>query len=191
MQVSAFIPIKKYSHSKGRLASILSEQQRSDLSKAMATQTIKALIQSNACDSITLVTNDPHLIIEGAFTYFTESSLNQALNESIASNESNNPILIMHADLPRINHRDINNLVASFKESVISIVPDIEESGTNCLLYDASMKFNLQFGVNSYALFLTEFKSNDYRWNQHSIESLQYDLDSEDDYFKLKDYVRG
>ena len=191
MQVSAFIPIKKYSHSKGRLASILSEQQRSDLSKAMATQTIKALIQSNACDSITLVTNDPHLIIEGASTYFTESSLNQALNESIASNESNNPILIMHADLPRINHRDIDNLVASFKESVISIVPDIEESGTNCLLYDASMKFNLQFGINSYGLFLTEFQANDYLWNQHSIESLQYDLDSEDDYFKLKDYVRG
>ena len=191
MQVSAFIPIKKYSHSKRRLASILSEQQRSDLSKAMATQTIKALIQSNICDSITLVTNDPLLIIEGASTFFTESSLNQALNEAIACNDSNNPILIMHADLPRINERDLNNLAASFNKSFISIVPDIEESGTNCLLYDPAMKFNLQFGINSYALFLREFKANDYRWNQHSIESLQYDLDSEDDYFKLKDYVRG
>jgi len=191
MQVSAFIPIKKYSHSKRRLASILSEQQRSDLSKAMATQTIKALIQSNICDSITLVTNDPHLIIEGASTFFTESSLNQALNEAIACNDSNNPILIMHADLPRINERDLDNLVAFFNKSFISIVPDIEESGTNCLLYDSAMKFNLQFGINSYALFLSEFKGNDYRWNQHSIESLQYDLDSEDDYFKLKDYVRG
>ena len=191
MQVSAFIPIKKYSYSKGRLASILSEQQRSDLSKAMAAQTIKALIQSNICDSITLVTNDPHLIIEGASTFFTESSLNQALNEAIACNDSNNPILIMHADLPRINERDLDNLVASFNKSFISIVPDIEESGTNCLLYDPAMKFNLQFGINSYALFLREFKANDYRWNQHSIESLQYDLDSEDDYFKLKDYVRG
>ena len=191
MQVSAFIPIKKYSHSKRRLASILSEQQRSDLSKAMATQTIKALIQSNICDSITLVTNDPLLIIEGASTFFTESSLNQALNEAIACNDSNNPILIMHADLPRINERDLDNLVAFFNKSFISIVPDIEESGTNCLLYDSAMKFNLQFGINSYALFLSEFKDNDYRWNQHSIESLQYDLDSEDDYFKLKDYVRG
>ena len=191
MQVSAFIPIKKYSHSKRRLASILSEQQRSDLSKAMATQTIKALIQSNICDSITLVTNDPHLIIEGASIFFTESSLNQALNEAIACNDSNNPILIMHADLPRINERDLDNLAASFNKSFISIVPDIKESGTNCLLYDPAMKFNLQFGINSYALFLSEFKGKDYRWNQHSIESLQYDLDSEDDYFKLKDYVRG
>ena len=191
MQVSAFIPIKKYSHSKRRLASILSEQQRSDLSKAMATQTIKALIQSNICDSITLVTNDPLLIIEGASTFFTESSLNQALNEAIACNDSNNPILIMHADLPRINERDLDNLVAFFNKSFISIVPDIEESGTNCLMYDPAIKFNLQFGINSYALFLSEFKGNDYRWNQHSIESLQYDLDSEDDYFKLKDYVRG
>ena len=191
MQVSAFIPIKKYSHSKRRLASILSEQQRSDLSKAMATQTIKALIQSNICDSITLVTNDPLLIIEGASTFFTESSLNQALNEAIACNDSNNPILIMHADLPRINERDLDNLVAFFNKSFISIVPDIEESGTNCLLYDPAMKFNLQFGIDSYALFLREFKANHCRWNQHSIESLQYDLDSEDDYFKLKDYVRG
>ena len=191
MQVSAFIPIKNYSHSKGRLASILSEQQRSDLSKAMAAQTIKALIQSNICDSITLVTNDPHLIIEGASTFFTESSLNQALNEAIACNDSNNPILIMHADLPRINERDLDNLVTSFNKSFISIVPDIDESGTNCLLYDPAMKFNLQFGINSYVLFLREFKANDYRWNQHSIESLQYDHDSEDDYFKLKDYVRG
>ena len=97
----------------------------------------------------------------------------------------------MHADLPRINERDLDNLVASFNKSFISIVPDINESGTNCLLYDPAMKFNLQFGVNSYALFLREFKANDYCWNQHSIESLQYDLDSEDDYFKLKDYVRG
>ncbi|MDB9947535.1 2-phospho-L-lactate guanylyltransferase [Gammaproteobacteria bacterium] len=191
MQVSAFIPIKKYSQSKGRLASILSKQQRSDLSKAMAAQTIKALTHSNICDSITLVTNDPHLIIEGASTFFSESPLNQALNEAIACNDSNNPILIMHADLPRINERDLDNLVASFNKSFISIVPDIEESGTNCLLYDPAMKFNLQFGMNSYALFLREFKANDYRWNQHSIESLQYDLDSEDDYFKLKDYVRG
>ena len=138
-----------------------------------------------------MVTNDSDLIIEGASTYFTESSLNQALNEAIACNDSNNPILIMHADLPRINERDLNNLAASFNKSFISIVPDIEESGTNCLLYDSAMKFNLQFGINSYALFLSEFKGNDYRWNQHSIESLQYDLDSEDDYFKLKDYVRG
>jgi len=157
----------------------------------MAAQTIKALTHSNICDSITLVTNDSDLIIEGASTYFTESSLNQALNEAIACNDSNNPILIMHADLPRINERDLNNLAASFNKSFISIVPDIEESGTNCLLYDPAMKFNLQFGINSYALFLREFKANDYRWNQHSIESLQYDLDSEDDYFKLKDYVRG
>ena len=130
MQVTAFIPIKKYSHSKGRLASILSEQQRSDLSKAMAAQTIKALIQSNICDSITLVTNDPHLIIEGASTFFTESSLNQALNEAIACKDSNNPILIMHADLPRINERDLDNLVTSFNNSFISIVPDSSISGT-------------------------------------------------------------
>ena len=191
MQVSAFIPIKKYSHSKGRLAGILSEQQRSDLSKAMATQTIKALIQSNICDSITLVTNDPNLSMEGTSTFFTSLSLNQALNEAIVGTQANNPILVMHADLPKINNGDLQNLADTFDPSIISIVPDIDNSGTNCLLYDHAMKFNFQFGVDSYELFLTEFRNNACHWNTLSIESLQYDLDSEDDYFKLKDYVRG
>ena len=62
--------LRKFSNSKGRLASILSEQQRSDLSKAMANQTIKALIQSSICDSITLVTNDPDLDYRGHFNIF-------------------------------------------------------------------------------------------------------------------------
>ena len=191
MQISAFIPIKKFSNSKGRLASILSEQQRSDLSKAMANQTIKALIQSSICDSITLVTNDPDLVIEGTSTFFTNSSLNNALHEAINSFKSTNPILIMHADLPKINQIDIQYLVSSFNESIINIVSDVDNIGTNCLLYDRAMKFTLRFGINSYELFLTEFKNNNCNWNNLSIESLQYDLDSEDDYFKLKHYVRG
>ena len=191
MQVSAFIPIKKYTDSKGRLASILSEQQRSDLSKAMATQTIKSLIQANICDSITLVTNDANLVMEGTSTFFTSSSLNKALEEAIDDSSSTDPILIIHADLPKINDKDLKNLAGLFDKSIISIVPDIGKSGTNCILYDRAMKFNFQFGINSYELFLAEFKKNNCDWVNLSIESLQYDLDSEDDYFKLKDYVRG
>jgi 2-phospho-L-lactate guanylyltransferase len=191
MQISAFIPIKKFSNSKGRLASILSEQQRSDLSEAMANQTIKALIQASICDSITLVTNDPDLVIDGTSTFFTNSSLNNALDEAINSSESTNPILIMHADLPKINEIDLRNLVSSFNESIINIVSDIDNMGTNCLLYDRAMKFTLRFGINSYELFLTEFKNNNCNWNNLSIDSLQDDLDSEDDYFKLKNYIRG
>tara|TARA_B110000008_G_scaffold143507_1_gene145216 strand:- start:5443 stop:6042 length:600 start_codon:yes stop_codon:yes gene_type:complete len=191
MQVSAFIPIKNYTDSKGRLASILSEQQRSDLSKAMATQTIKSLIQANICDSITLVSNDANLVIEGTSTFFTSSSLNKALEEAIDDSTSTDPILIMHADLPKINDKDLKNLAGLFDKSIISIVPDIGKAGTNCILYDRAMKFNFQFGINSYELFLAEFKKNNCDWVNLSIESLQYDLDSEDDYFKLKDYVRG
>ena len=146
---------------------------------------------TNICNSITLVTNDPDLDVEGTNIFFTTSSLNYALQEAIDASTLAGSILIIHADLPQINEKDLKNLVNSYDLKSITIVPDIDEIGTNCILYNETMKFNLRFGINSYELFIAEFEHHDYNWNNLNIKSLQQDLDSEDDYFKLKNYVRG
>ena len=189
MTISAFIPVKKFNESKN--SQILSPNQRSNFSKLMAHQTIEILQNSNICNSITLVTNDPDLDVEGTNIFFTTSSLNYALQEAIDASTLAGYILIMHADLPQINEKDLKNLVNSHDLKSITIVPDIDEIGTNCILYNETMKFNLRFGINSYELFTAEFDRQDYNWNNLKIKSLQQDLDSEDDYFKLKNYVRG
>jgi 2-phospho-L-lactate guanylyltransferase len=191
MTISAFIPVKKFNDSKNRLSQILSPNQRANFSKLMAHQTIEILQNSNICNSITLVTNDPDLDVEGTNIFFTTSSLNYALQEAIDASTLAGSILIIHADLPQINEKDLKNLVNSYDLKSITIVPDIDEIGTNCILYNETMKFNLRFGINSYELFIAEFERHDYNWNNLNIKSLQQDLDSEDDYFKLKNYVRG
>ncbi|MBL6822706.1 MAG: 2-phospho-L-lactate guanylyltransferase, partial [SAR86 cluster bacterium] len=61
MGISAFIPVKKFSDSKLRLTSILNPEEREQLASKMVNQTIDALKDSNICNSITLVTNDPNL----------------------------------------------------------------------------------------------------------------------------------
>ena len=191
MNVSAFIPIKKFSSSKNRLAKIISSSEREMLASSMAKKTIDTLNNSKICNSITVVTNDSNLHLDHSNSYFTNSSLNDGLNEAIYTQTTNDIILIMHADLPRINERDLHELAHSFDMKKVSIISDLLRQGTNCLMFNSAISFDLKFGFNSYNLFTHEFKNNGLNYQDISIESLQDDLDSEEDYFKLIKYINS
>ena len=191
MNVSAFIPIKKFSSSKNRLAKIISSSEREILAASMAKKTIDTLNNSKICNSITVVTNDSNLHLDHSNSYFTNSSLNEGLNEAIYTQTTNEIILIMHADLPRINERDLHELAHSFDMKKVSIISDLLRQGTNCLMFNSAISFDLKFGFNSYNLFTHEFKNNGLNYQDISIESLQDDLDSEEDYFKLIKYINS
>ena len=191
MNVSAFIPIKKFSSSKNRLANIISSSEREILAASMAKKTIDTLHNSKICNSITVVTNDYNLHLDYSTSYFTNSSLNDGLNEAIYAQKSNDIILIMHADLPKINEIDLHELAHSFDMKKVSIISDLSSQGTNCLMFNSAISFDLKFGFNSYNLFMDEFKNNGLKFKDISIESLQDDLDSEEDYFKLIKYINS
>ena len=191
MNVSAFIPIKKFSSSKNRLAKIISSSERKILAASMAKKTIDTLHNSKICNSITVVTNDSNLHLDYSTSYFTNSSLNDALNEAIYAQTTNDAVLIMHADLPKINEIDLHELAHSFDMKKVSIISDLSSQGTNCLMFNSAISFDLKFGFNSYNLFMDEFKNNGLKFKDISIESLQDDLDSEEDYFKLIKYINS
>ena len=189
MNVSAFIPIKKFSSSKNRLANIITSPEREVLAASMAKKTIDTVHNAKICNSITVVTNDQSLHLDYATSYFTNSSLNDGLNEAIYTQTTNDIILIMHADLPKINEPDLHELAHSFDIKKVSIISDLSMQGTNCLMFNSAISFDLKFGLNSYNLFMHEFKNNGLNYQDISIESLQDDLDSEEDYFKLIKYI--
>ena len=191
MNVSAFIPIKKFSSSKNRLANIIGSTEREILAASMAKKTIDTLHNSKICNSITVVTNDSNLHLDYSTSYFTNSSLNDALNEAIYAQTTNDAVLIMHADLPKINEIDLHELAHSFDMKKVSIISDLSSQGTNCLMFNSAISFDLKFGFNSYNLFMDEFKNNGLKFKDISIESLQDDLDSEEDYFKLIKYINS
>jgi len=191
MKISAFVPIKKFIISKERLSNILTLHERSELAKHMAIKTISTLVDSNLCDSIYVVTNDKELKFNGTETYFSELSLNESLEEAINLKNNNDFILIMHADLPKINNMALQKLMEVFRLNKINIVPNLQKNGTNCLIYNASMKFDFHFGVDSYSRFIREFKKNNLSYQDIDINAIQDDLDSEEDYFKLIKYING
>ena len=191
MNVSAYIPIKKFSTSKKRLSNIIDYSERESLAASMAKNTIDILSKSKICDSITVVTNDQSLDLNNSKSYFSDLSLNQSLEEAIKSHANNEIILIMHADLPRINEFDLQIFANSYSSKKVSIVSDLHKQGTNCSMFNASINFQLKFGLDSYNLFQHEFKYNDINYQDINIESLQDDLDSEEDYFKLIKYIKS
>jgi 2-phospho-L-lactate guanylyltransferase len=191
MNVSAFIPIKKFSTSKKRLSNIIKTSEREALAASMANKTIDILYKSKICNSITVVTNDRSLNVNNSRSYFTELSLNQGLDEAINSYPNHDVILIMHADLPLINEFDLQTLAQNYDSEKVSIVSDLQRQGTNCLMFGSSMNFQLKFGLDSYNLFQHEFKKNDINYQDIDIPSLQDDLDSEEDYFKLIEYIKS
>jgi hypothetical protein len=169
MKIAIFIPVKKYTESKERLSNILTNSERAVLAKTMAQKTVNAFVQANIASTITVVTNDPHLVIQGAEIFVSTLSLNLALEEAIANTMPFGKIMITHADLPRINASDIELLCMN--------------------LFESSLKFKLYFGPNSFHLFQQAFKEHVFTFESPSITSLQQDLDSDDDYFKLIKYV--
>ena len=191
MNVSAFIPIKKFTTSKKRLSNLISSTEREALAASMANNTIDILSKSNICHSITVVTNDSSLSFHNTNSYFTESSLNEGLAEAINSSAVSDEILIMHADLPRINETDLQHLLSIYDKAKVSIVSDIKKQGTNCLMFHRSLNFQYKFGTDSYNLFLNEFKNNGINYQDIDLPSLQDDLDSEEDYFKLIKYIKS
>lgn len=191
MNISAFIPIKKFTTSKKRLSKVISSSKREALAASMANNTIDILSKSNICHSITVVTNDSSLSFHNTNSYFTESSLNEGLEEAINSSAVSDHILIMHADLPRINETDLQHFLSLYDRAKVSIVSDIKKQGTNCLMFSGSLNFQYKFGTDSYNLFLNEFKNNGINYQDIDLPSLQDDLDSEEDYFKLIKYIKS
>ena len=190
MNISAFIPIKKFTTSKKRLSKVISSSEREALAASMANNTIDILSKSNICHSITVVTNDSSLSFHNTNSYFTESSLNEGLEEAINSSAVSDHILIMHADLPRINETDLQHFLSLYDRAKVSIVSDIKKQGTNCLMFSGSLNFQYKFGTDSYNLFRNEFKNNGINYQDIDLPSLQDDLDSEEDYFKLIKYIK-
>ena len=191
MNISAFIPIKKFTTSKKRLSKVISSSEREALAASMANNTIDILSKSNICHSITVVTNDSSLSFHNTNSYFTESSLNEGLEEAINSSAVSDHILIMHADLPRINETDLQHFLSLYDRAKVSIVSDIKKQGTNCLMFSGSLNFQYKFGTDSYNLFRNEFKNNGINYQDIDLPSLQDDLDSEEDYFKLIKYIKS
>jgi 2-phospho-L-lactate guanylyltransferase len=156
----ALVPLKDLVRAKTRLAGLLSPSERRALTQAMAEDVLALLAAHPDIDEINLISDDPsaHLLAEqyGA-RHWPESELGcSGLNNIIGSASrrllaaSDQPVLVLHADLPLLGLADISAVLAA-RQSIGGLVvgSDRHDKGTNMLCFDAASVPAFCFGENS------------------------------------------
>ena len=194
----AIIPVKRFLLAKTRLAGHLTVASRAQIARQMVEHVLSQLSGVRGLTQVTVVTSEPaipELCKRFGFESMPDQDLGYGLNEVLTSalrhlhGEGTRRVLILHADLPRLQKADIESLVtrhgrASSRSDVV-LVPDRHDQGTNALICSLPLLFDLQYGLGSFRLHHEAARAQGLRVEVNRIESLAWDVDIIDDLHDL------
>jgi len=190
MTLWAIVPVKPLRRGKSRLASALSEDQRTHLNQLLLEHTLTTLAGLKEVEQVLVVSRDPHALTiareHGARTVRENGSphLNTALTRAtvVAQVYASRGVLVLPADLPLLARDDILALIARAADPpVVVIAPDRHEKGTNALLISPANLIEYNFGDNSFKRHCERARKAGARLEIVSLPSLALDLDLPED----------
>ena len=189
--IHAIVPLKIPSKSKTRLSHRLTRDQRSNLTIAMLVKVLSALREARTVSSVTVVCADRKIrsITEkcGA-TFLWEGhrhGLNRALNFALKNLPNDSAVLIIHADLPFLTAKEVDQIVNGAADHPIALVPSKDKTGTNAILMQVPGLIKLAFGKDSFRKHLNLTKKKRVSCSVLRIEGVAFDVDEEDDLDEL------
>lgn len=144
----AIVPIKSLESAKRRLAGMLSAAERRDLMLAMARDVLAALCQAKRLAGILIVSRTPEADAL-AQTFRTErfaespdADLPAALTQAgayLTDHFAARGVMVIPADVPLIRADEVDGILAGHEamndpRGAVTVVPDGENLGTNCLV---------------------------------------------------------
>ena len=175
------IPIKAFAVAKQRLSSLLSNQERAELARAMAAVVIKAAKPLEAhvvCDDDEVATFAESL---GATIEWTsEPSLNGAVQDAAdgLGKRGVQRIIVCHADLPFA--KDLSALALAETTEAL-LVADRRGEGTNVLSVPAATGFTFSYGPGSFARHQLQAQLCNLTATVVDSDSLSWDVDEPED----------
>lgn len=148
MDLAALIPVKSFRAAKARLAGVLSDDERADLARAMATRVVDAARPHPtfvACDHDEVAAFAEAL---GATVLWGPGlGLNGAIDQGVATvaGKGFDHVVIAHGDLPLAS--DLGSLA---RVDEIVIVPDRRRDGTNVLARPCALALPASYGPGSF-----------------------------------------
>ena len=191
------LPLKQFTRAKKRLEDVLSLEQRSALFAAMVNDVLSVLSNHEDIDGITIIADDlsaQKLATQYNVEYLSETELNaNGLNQAVASSvqhlysHDKNDLFVIHGDLPLISADEITQLISSHKRSLLdskkalTIVPDINHKGSNCLLISPAKEMEFFYGKDSFEQHSQFAIDNDFALEVLEFSGLTRDIDSSSD----------
>jgi len=195
VSVPVLIPVNRLDRAKGRLADLLSPDERVTL----AIITLETVLHAVGPASIVL-TADPRVgdVAAGKARVLPEVAGRKGLNPQleaamaalIAEGTARESLLILHADLPLITPEAIENILAMAHPNTVTMV-ESRDGGTNAMLMQPPGKFALAYGPASFALHTSAARQAGMRVAVSANRELRLDLDTPEDITELLRAPRG
>jgi len=155
--VWAVVPLKNIRQAKQRLAPLLTPDERSQLMLAMISDVLTALTKTPGLAGILLVSRAPEavelaqqhgceLYAEAAGADLSESV--QAAGGYLTANRDASGTIIVPGDVPLITAADVASILSEHRR--ITLVPDSEGDGTNCIVSSPPNLIRYRFDGHSF-----------------------------------------
>lgn len=187
------IPIKPLATAKSRLSSILSIEDRQKLVLSLFQNTITKLNQWDQIGGILVVSADTtykNHIVDPGITFLKENQAS-GLNASIrlAANyliaRSIESMLVIHADMPFLNQKDLDLFLCKKTVPGLTIASDHHGTGTNVMLVSPPDLIPFSYGENSYQHHIQSAQKIGVPVNSFFSEALAFDIDLPVDLMRL------
>lgn len=188
----AIVPLKYFDNAKSRLADVLSATERQLLVRTMARDVLRALSDCAHLDGVLINSRESEVFAlaeEFGAEVFVEPEgcdLSQSVtlaSEWLQRERRATGTLIVHADIPLATAADFDALLENHQQ--LSVVPDDEERGTNCIAATPPNPIEYRYDGNSFAPHMAAAKAQNLAVQVCPIERLQLDIDTRDDLKKL------
>ncbi|HET6595000.1 MAG TPA: 2-phospho-L-lactate guanylyltransferase [Anaerolineales bacterium] len=190
MTLWAIVPVKPLRRGKSRLASALSEDERTELNRSLLQNTLKTFAEVREVEEVLVISRDPQVLAiarqYGARTVREDGQpgLNTALKRAtvIAQVYATRGVLILPADLPLVTREDVLTLIERAGEApTVVIAPDRHGTGTNALLVSPAGLIEYDFGENSFQSHCQRAQEAGARVEIVNLPTLGLDLDLPED----------
>ena len=194
--IAALVPAKALDRAKGRLAALLTEDERRRLALAMLEDVVKALQAVPEIESVAVISPDAE-VLDAARALDAQAieeppsvrGLNQALANglSVMSSRSPDAVLVVLADVPAVKPADIRDVLTALPAGRGVVIAPSSAKGTSALALRPPDVIPFRFGELSFQHHKREAAA---RVIEHAIvrsEALANDIDEPADLKRLLD----
>lgn len=159
MTIWAIVPVKPLRRGKSRLAGLLTEDQRTKLNRYLLEHVLTTLKDIPQIEHTLVVSRDPAALAltreMGGRTVLEDGApqFNTAIHRAtiVARAQGAHAVLILPADLPLVQPRDIQDLVSHGRHPpVVVIAPDRRQDGTNGMYINPAGLIDYAYGPGSF-----------------------------------------
>lgn len=192
--IAAIVPAKALDQAKGRLAALLSEAERRELSLAMLEDVLKTLQAVAGLDLIAVVSPDREVLAlardlgaEAIAEPASVRGINQALSHAVRvlSERPIDALLILLADVPAVAPADIASVLSTLPPGRGVVLCPSHDKGTSALALRPPDAIPFRFGPHSFPAHKREAAARGIHAGVLRIPSLARDIDEPDDLREL------